>query len=285
MKNCLEVTHLNKKYPGSDFQLNDVTFSIPYGSIVGFIGENGAGKTTTMGTILGTLKKSSGHIEVFGEKMDDKQPSLKEDIGVVFDGINFSDSINITQLAQVMEHIYRQWSNEKFAYYSHLFSLPKRQKVQSFSRGMSMKLSLAVALSHDAKLLFLDEATAGLDPVAREELLDVLSEFVKDNRRSILLSSHITSDIEKIADHLIFIKRGQIILNVSAYDLFTKYALYRCHRNEFKKVTSDCLVAYQFKDDYVDVLVTDEYDLPTYGHKKDFSIDDMTTLLMRGEKI
>lgn|SRR5699024_5297844 len=286
MANILEVKNLNKVYSDSDFQLKDVTFSIPYGSIVGFIGENGAGKTTTMGTILGTLKKNSGYIEIFGDSMNDRNTDLKEGIGVVLDSMNFSANLDVAKLSKVMSGIYQQWDHEKYDDYIDLFSLPKKLKIKEFSRGMSMKLSLAVALSHNAKLLILDEATAGLDPVAREDLLEVFLDFVKDKQRSILLSSHITSDIEKVADDLIFIKKGEIILKVGKEELLDNYAILQCDLSKLKEIEKSSMIAYKNKGDDVDVLVANKNDLPVGFHqyKKNFSIDEMTMLLMRGEK-
>lgn len=284
MENILEVNNLNKAYPNSDFQLKDVTFSIPCGSITGFIGENGAGKTTTMGTILGTLKRNSGNIKILGETMDDNKTTIKEDIGVVFDSMSFSGNLNVTKLSKVMNGVYQQWDHAKYEHYTDLFSLPKKQKIQGFSRGMSMKLSLAVALSHDAKLLILDEATAGLDPVAREELLEVILDFVRDKQRSILLSSHITSDIEKIADNLIFIKKGEIVLKAGKEELLNNYAILQCHSIELSNIDEKIIVAYKNKGADVEVLISNKHNLSTAFPQKNFSIDDITMLLMRGEK-
>lgn len=283
MESILEVEDLKKSYSTTEFTLKDVSFSIPYGSIVGFIGENGAGKTTTMGTILGTLRRDDGEIHVFGEKMSNEKVDLKEAIGVVFDDINFSKNLNVLQLGKVFKHIYRKWNDEIYQHYLGLFALPKEEKIGSFSRGMSMKLSLAVALSHEAKLLFLDEATAGLDPVAREEVLEVLLEFVQNGKGSILLSSHITSDIEKIADTLIFIKDGQIILKVSKKILLEEYAVLQCNENEYRQMDSKNILAHYRKSDYIEVLVSCIANVPETCEQRKFSIDDVTLLLMRGE--
>lgn len=284
MKYILEIENLNKSYPNSNFELKDVSFSLPYGAIAGFIGENGAGKTTTMGSIIGTLKKDSGYIKVFGEEMDFTKKKIKENIGVVFDNMNFSGNLDVMKLSKVLRGVYQQWDNEKFFHYIDRFSLPKKQKITGFSRGMSMKLSIAVALSHDAKLLILDEATSGLDPVAREEILEVFLDFVKDKNHTILLSSHITSDIEKVADSLIFIKKGQIILKVSKDELLNNYAVVQCKQNELKEINENSIIAYKNKEDHVEVLVSNKNNLPAGVHKKNFSIDDITLLLMKGEK-
>ena len=284
MSAILEVEALNKQYAGSAFALKNVSFAIPYGSIVGFIGENGAGKSTTMGSILGTLQKDSGSIQIFGEEMDPDKVKMKESIGVVFDDIHLPGGITVDKLGHVFNNIYQQWNQKKFDYYIDFFSLPKKKKISGFSRGMSMKLSVAVALSHEAKLLILDEATAGLDPTGRDELLDVLSEFVEGKERSILLSSHITSDIEKIADNLIFIKNGEILLKVNKQTLMDQFGVLQCTQHEFDQIEQDLIITHKKRGDELEVLVSDREQLPASIQTKDFSIDDITLLLMRGEQ-
>lgn len=280
----LKVEQLNKQYRDSAFALKDVSFSVPYGSIVGFIGENGAGKSTTMGSILGTLRKDTGSIQVFGEEMDPDNKNMKENIGVVFDDIHLSGGLTVNKLGKVFQNIYQQWDQKTFDAYTTLFSLPKNQKISGFSRGMSMKISVAVALSHNAKLLILDEATAGLDPAGRDELLDVLREFVKGRDCSILLSSHITNDIEKIADSLIFIKGGKILLKVDKQALLEQYGIVQCQADELGELDDHFIIARKHNGDMVDVLVSDRYQIPQSMQTKKFTIDDITLLLMRGEK-
>lgn len=283
MENIVELKDVNKAYPNTGFQLKEVSFSIPYGSIVGFIGENGAGKTTTMGTIIGTLKKDSGTISVFGRNIEENEMAIKEQIGVVFDEINFSHHLNATQLSKVLRDVYKAWDEEIYFYYIDLFSLPKREKIEGFSRGMSMKLSIAVALSHDAKLLILDEATAGLDPVAREEMIEIFESYVKDGHRAILLSSHITSDIEEIADELIFIKKGEILLHVNKEDMMHHYAIVICDEEQFNQLDERVIVSYLTKADQMEVLVSDKQHIPRSVPMKTGSLNDITLLLMRGE--
>ncbi|WP_042147389.1 ABC transporter ATP-binding protein [Paucisalibacillus sp. EB02] len=283
MENILEVENLNKIYSDSHFELKDITFSIPYGSIVGIIGENGAGKTSTMAAILGTSKKDSGTIKIFNQEMDYLNNKLKERIGVVFEQMNFSNNVNVVQLSNVLSHIYQKWDKEKYFHYIDTFSLPKKEKVGNFSRGMSMKLSIAVALSHNTKLLILDEATAGLDPKARNEMLDVFLDFVKDKNQSILLSSHITSDIEKIADELIFIKKGEIVLQTSKNELLDNFAIVQCKPTEWKQIDSNVTVSYRNKEHMLEVLVSDKHSLPASFQIKEYSLDEITLLLMEGD--
>ena len=213
MNNVLTLNNVNKKYEKSNFSIRDISFVLPEGSILGFIGENGAGKSTTMNCILNVLRNDSGKIEIFGKEMSDEDTDIREDIGVVYDSNNFPEYLTALQLSNIFEKIYRRWDNSCFEEYLKRFGLPKSQKIKTYSRGMSMKLAIAVALSHESKFLILDEATSGLDPIMRDEILDVLLEFVKQENHSILLSSHITSDLEKIADYIVFIHNGEIILN------------------------------------------------------------------------
>ena len=283
MKSILELKDINKTYPNAAFQLRNISFSIPYGSIVGFIGENGAGKTTTMGTIIGTLKKDSGMIHVFGENVEENEMAIKEQIGVVFDEINFSSHLNAIQLSKVLRNVYKAWDEETYFHYLNLFSLPVQEKIEGFSRGMSMKLSMAVALSHDAKLLILDEATAGLDPVAREEMIEIFENYVKDGQRAILLSSHITSDIEKIANELIFIKKGEILLHVNKEDMMNHYAIVTCDEEQFNQLDEQGIVSYLRKNDQMEVLVTDKQIVPHSVPMKTGSLNDIALLLMKRE--
>ncbi|MDQ0417839.1 ABC-2 type transport system ATP-binding protein [Croceifilum oryzae] len=285
MSVMLEIENLSKCFSGGKTVLRDVSFSIPRGTIAGFIGDNGAGKSTTMGVILGTLSRDGGSVKIFGEEMDSNKTHLREDIGVVFDQMHLPKQLNIKQLGNVLRLLYKNWDQDIFEYYITFFSLPIDKKIGDFSRGMSMKLSVAVALSHDAKLLILDEATAGLDPSGRHDLLQVLKGFVEDGQRSILLSSHITSDIEAIADVLIFIKAGKILLQVSRETLMSRYAVLQCTDKEFEQIESSLVVGYQRKSDQVDVLVCDLEQVPSSVVRKDFSIDDVTLLLMRGEHV
>ncbi len=284
MESVLEVNQLRKTYRGSTFGLKDVSFSIPYGSIVGFIGENGAGKSTTMGSILGTLRKESGTVKVFGEEMDANHVHMKEDIGVVFDSMQLPGDLTVYKLGNVFGQVYKNWDKEAYFHYIDFFSLPKKKKIKSFSRGMSMKLSVAVALSHDAKLLILDEATAGLDPGGRDDVLTVLQEFVQGQKRGILLSSHITSDIERIADFLVFIKAGEILLRIKKEELLNEYAIVQCTSDQYKEIEQNLIVASRKNGETTDVLVSNKEALPPSMKTKSFSIDDITLLLMRGVK-
>lgn len=215
MNYALKLDNVCKTYEMSDFVLENVSFAVPMGSVMGFVGENGAGKTTTIGCILNTLSRNSGSIQLFGKEMQDKDTELRNEIGVVYDGDNFPNYLTARQLSNIMKGIFSKWDDALFQKYLHTFHLNEKQKIGKYSKGMTMKLAIAVALSHHPKLLILDEATSGLDPVMRDEMLDVFLEFVGSDDHSILLSSHITSDLEKIADYITFIHQGRIILTES----------------------------------------------------------------------
>ncbi|KXT66733.1 ABC transporter ATP-binding protein [Streptococcus sp. DD04] len=286
MTNILTLENVNKKYEKSNFSIRNISFSLPEGSILGFIGENGSGKSTTMNCILNVLRKDSGKIEIFGKEMSDEDTDIRENIGVVYDSNNFPEHLTAEQLADIFEKIYSKWDNACFEEYMQRFSLPKSQKIKTYSRGMSMKLAIAVALSHESKLLILDEATSGLDPIMRDEILDVLLEFVKQENHSILLSSHITSDLEKIADYIVFIHDGEIILNKTKDELIYEYGVIRCSENDFTCIATEDILSYMKKDYQIDVLVSDRK-LMKKKYKNlivdNVSLDEMMLLMVRGE--
>ena len=207
MTNALKISGLTKTY--KDFVLDQVSFTVPSGSIVGLIGENGAGKSTTINAILGLIQKEAGVVSILEKEELDKE--IKEQIGVVFDGSNYPEILSPRKLSQVMKNIYKLWDEQMYFHLLKQFSLPIDKKIKQFSKGMKMKLAITVAFSHHSKLLILDEATSGLDPVIRDDILDMLLDFVQEEEHSILVSSHITSDLEKIADYIVFIHQGKVI--------------------------------------------------------------------------
>ena len=192
MGSALEIHELTKKY--EDFTLDHISFQVPSGSIVGLIGENGAGKTSTINAVLGLIKKDSGEIEILGENADNLSSPVKEEIGVVFDGSNFSEELTPVKLNKVLRDVYSSWDQALFRKLLEQMEVPLSKKIKTFSKVMKMKLSIAVALAHHPRLLILDEATSGLDPVMRDDILDMFLDFVQDEEHSILVSSHITSD-------------------------------------------------------------------------------------------
>lgn len=253
MNHALQLKGVSKRYQG--FALEDVTFSLPKGSIMGLIGENGAGKSTTLKAIMGLIQKDAGQVSVFGESFDGSDCDLKEKIGVVMDSANFAPDVTVNNVNRIMKHIYRNWNEEQFWYYQRKFKLPKEKPIKDFSRGMRMKLPLAVALSHDAKLLILDEATSGLDPISRDELLDVFLEFIQDEEHSILMSSHILSDLEKACDYITFIHEGRVYFSESKDVLLEKYGMFRGAEEVLNKVSPGAIVGVRRHQFGVDALL------------------------------
>lgn len=288
MENILELQNLSKSYPKSEFTLDRISFSLPYGSILGFVGENGAGKTTTIGCILNTIRKDSGTVKLFGKEMEDEDTDIREKIGVVYDGDNFPGFWTAGQLSKVMAGLFMNWDQALFQKYMEDFQLPLKQKIKHYSKGMTMKLAIAAALSHHPQLLILDEATSGLDPVMRDDMLDVFLEFVQEENHSILLSSHITSDLEKVADYITFIHRGRIILTAPKDDLVYRYAVMRCRERQFQAVDREDVLAYRKRDTQIDVLVADgreaqrKYKDVVVDHT---SVDEIMLLLAKGERV
>lgn len=283
MSNILEIKNLSKSF-GSKVVLKDVTFNVPSGAIVGVIGDNGAGKSTTFKTVLELIFKDSGTVKIFGEENINKDAKNKGKIGVVFDAMNLPAHLTIKQLNKVFEKMFESWDRENFYRLVHSFSLPTNEKVGRFSRGMSMKLSIVVALSHNAKLLILDEATGGLDPSSREEVLEELKSFVSKSNGGILLSSHIMSGVEKIASHLIVIKDGEILLNEEKDKVLDNYAIVDVNEEQLTLINKDIVVVQRNNGSYFNVLVSDVHKLPSGIAHRTISIEEISVLLTRSEK-
>ena len=256
MEKAFEIINLNKAYKG--FALKNINLSLPKGYIMGFVGANGAGKSTTMGCLLGMIKPDSGSIKIFDKDIKNITSTDKEKIGVVMDGCPFAEVLNIKDIRRIVSSIYRTFDKAKFDSLVSRFSLPENKPVKDFSTGMRAKLNIAVALSHNAQLLVLDEATSGLDPVVRDEILDILQDFVCDENRSILISSHITSDLEKICDYIAFIRNGQIVFVENKDDLKEKYALVHCTKQQFESVDTAAVVGAKYTEYNVTALVLKE---------------------------
>ena len=238
--NSIEIKNVSKAY--EKFLLNDISFNVPKGTIVGLVGENGAGKSTTLKLIMNAIKADKGTISVLGKSNLSKEfEDIKQDIGIVLDEAYFPEVLNIKNINKIMKATYKNWQEDKYFEYINKFSLPKDKKIKEFSRGMKMKLSIAVSLSHKAKLLILDEATGGLDPMIREEVLDIFNEFTRDENNSILISSHIISDLEKICDYIVFINKGNIILSEEKDLLLEKYSILKASEKEFEDIPFEAI--------------------------------------------
>lgn len=253
MENILEIKHMKKSYPG--FQIKDLSLAIPKGVIMGFIGENGAGKTTSIKAILDMIHIDGGEITVFGKDASKDGKQIRHDIGVVLSESSFPENMNPMQIEHVLSSVYQTWDH---AYYYELlqqFQLPKDKRIKNYSKGMRMKLNITMALAHHPKLLILDEATSGLDPIIRDEILDVFMDFIQDEEHSIFLSSHITSDIEKVADYVTFIHKGEIILSEQKDELLESYGILKTTPEIFATLKEDEYVAYRKSSYTLDVLV------------------------------
>lgn len=216
--NAIEVKNLSKNY--KEFKLDNISFVLPKGCILGLIGENGAGKSTVISSLLDTIRHE-GEVKLLGEKMS---ADLKNRIGVVFDEVGFNGNFNIKDINKIMKHAFKEWNEETFFGYIKKFSLSEKKKFSEYSKGMKMKLGIAVALSHNAELLILDEPTSGLDPLVRDEIVDILNDFTRDENHSILISSHIVSDLEKLCDYIVFLHKGRLMLYEEKDKLLEQYA-------------------------------------------------------------
>ncbi len=284
MDDILKVENLTKEY--ADFKLDHVSFSVPKGSVMGLIGENGAGKSTTINAVLDLVKKDEGTVTFWGQELSSSK-RLKEDIGVVFDGINFYETLTPLKVGKILQAAYTQWDEGLYRDYLKRFQLPADKEIKTISRGMKMKLGIASALSHRPKLLILDEATGGLDPVMRDEILDIFLEFVQDENRSILMSSHITTDLEKIADYITFIHKGKVLFCKTKDELRYNYGIIRCGAALFSRISRDEILACH-KDDYQwNVLVADK-EKARRKYKNavvdDATVDEIMLLYVKGER-
>ena len=284
MKNTIDVKNVSKTYPG--FQLDNISFTIPEGMIVGLIGENGAGKTTTLKAILNMIEVD-GDIKVFGKDIKKNEKAIKEELGVVLDDSFLSEYLTAKQMNKVMKQFYKTWDEDKYFKYLKEFQLPEDKLVKEFSSGMKMKLKIATALSHHPNALILDEPTSGLDPIIRNEILDIFRKYILEHEnRSVLLSSHITTDLEQIADYIIFIHKGKIIFNLPTTDLLENYGIVKCNEQEFQSLEKKDYISYR-KDKYsYQVLVSDK---DSVKKKYKFavidkpSIEDIMLLYVKGE--
>ena len=255
--NSIETKGLCKAY--SDFKLDDINLVLPSGCIMGLVGENGAGKSTTIKLIMNAIKADAGQISVMGVDNSNKEFSrLKEDIGVVLDEAYFPEVLNAKNVNSVMKNTYSNWNEEQYFEFIEKFSLPLKKKFKDYSRGMKMKLAIAAALSHDPKLLILDEATSGLDPMVRDEILDIFNEFTRDENHSVLLSSHIVSDLEKICDYIAFIHKGKLVFCEEKDMLLEKYGVARMSRADFETLPEGAVKGKKVTNYGVEALVMRE---------------------------
>lgn len=285
MTPLVEINHLVKTYPG--FQLKNVGFSIPGGSIVGFIGENGSGKTTTIKLMLNLIHREQGDIHILGQDIDDAEVGIKEEIGVVLDDSFFYEGLTPQQIGRVLGKVYKNWDDALFASYLTKFQLPKKKSVKEYSKGMRMKLAIAAAMAHHPKLLILDEPTSGLDPVVRNEILDLFLDFIQDEEHAILISTHITSDLERIADYIVFIHHGKILLNQSKDELLEYYGMLRCGLQDVDKIDQEDIAGVRKSGFGYELLVKEKSRMikkyPQFVIDK-VDLEEIMVFLLKGEK-
>lgn len=285
MKNIIEIENLIKKYDNS-FELNIKSLELKSGTIIGLIGENGAGKTTLIKSILGIINKDCGKIKIFGEESSKREEDIKENIGLVLDNIFFPEILTPSDINLIMKDVYKNWDAPLFLQYLKDFKLEPKKKIKTFSKGMRKKLEIATALAHHPKLLILDEATSGLDPVVRGEVLDIFLDFIQDEEHTILFSTHITSDLESIADHIIFMDEGKVILNQRRDEITDQYGILKCDINDFEKIEKEDIIRYRKNKYDYEILIKDR-DKMKKKYKNSvvdkISIEELMILMIKGE--
>ena len=284
MENILEINGLCKAY--EDFALKDVSFSLPKGFIMGFVGENGSGKTTTIRAILNMAKIDSGKISVFGLDSVTDTITIKERLGVVFDSLYLAEHLNIKQIEQQLKPFYKDWDSGEFFSRIKEFDLPDNRKVGDFSKGMKMKLMIAIALSHKAELIILDEPTSGLDPVARDELLDILAEYIEDENRGVLFSTHITADVERIADYVTILHNGKVWYTGTKDELTENYAVIKGAEEDIPPALKEKLIGFHAYRNGFDALIkTDDLTgIPDSLEYEKASIDEILVYIAKEDK-
>jgi len=255
-ENAIEIKDLTVKYDG--FTLDHISFDVMKGSIMGFIGQNGAGKSTTINALLNIIKRDEGTIKMLGLDNIKDEIAIKQQIAAVFDEIPFHDQLNAKNLNTILKEVYEEWNPDTFWSYLDRLSLPSKKKIADFSKGMKMKLQIATALSHNAKLLIMDEATTGLDPVVRNECLDMFLEYLQDENHSILMSSHITGDLEKVADSVTFIHKGKLLLTGYKDDILEQHGVIKCKKSDYKDISPEDIVSCRMTDFGAEVMVKDK---------------------------
>ena len=286
MTNIIEIKNLVKKYDNK-FTLGSIDLEIPNGVIVGLIGENGAGKTTLIKSILNILKIDEGNIKIFNKDFNKEENTIKEDIGVVLDNMFFPEILTPKDINIVMKDIYKKWDEELFKKYLNDFGLNINKQIKTMSKGMRKKLEIATSLSHHPKILILDEPTSGLDPVVRNEVLDIFLDFIQDEEHTILLSTHITSDLEHIADKIIFINKGKILLDKNRDDLLDNYGILKCDIDSFDTISKEDIIDYK-KNKYNYEILVDNINKIKKKYKNfivdKITLEELMVLMIKGVK-
>lgn len=277
--NALELIDVTKEY--KDFTLDHLSLTLPAGCIMGLIGENGAGKSTTIKLILGMIHKNEGTIRIYGKDTEEASTLVKEDIGVVMDDNGIPAALDGKKIDKVMKRIYKNWNSGYFMELLQKMSVPVNKKYGDFSRGMKMKMGIAIALSHDPKLLILDESTNGLDPVAKEEVLEMLFDFTREEDHSILISSHIVSDLEKLCDYIAFLHKGKLILMEEKDKLFEEYGVMHISREQMETLDPEAIIGKRVSSYGAEVLVKRQQ-VPAGSEISPINIEDLFVFMVKG---
>ncbi len=278
--NALDIKNLTKNYSG--FTLDSINLTLPSGCIMGLVGENGAGKSTTIKLILDLIRADGGSVEILGADSRDMAPALREQVGVVLDEVGLPECLTTVQIGKIMRSSYSNWDDAVYDDYMRRFALPDNKPFKDFSRGMKMKLGIAVALSHHPKLLILDEATNGLDPVVRDEVLEIFSEFTRDESHAILLSSHIVSDLEKLCDYIAFMHEGKLLLCEEKDALLAEYGIIRCDRAQLAALAPDTVIGRRESDYGVQAVVHRDA-VPSGFEVSPIDLEDLFVFMVKGE--
>lgn len=277
---AIEIKDLVKQF--DNFKLGPINLAIPKGTIVGYIGQNGAGKSTTIKLLLGLLNKDSGEIKILDE-INPNSVALKDKLGIVFDDLLVPEEMTLVDVEKFCSRVYSKWNKNSFYKFKEKFNLPDKKIIKNYSRGMKMKLSMAVALSHNAELLILDEATSGLDPIVREEILDLLLDFMQDENHTILISSHILSDLEKVADYIAFINDGKILFMETKDELKENYGICTLSNEEVASIDEEAIVGRRIHSFGQELLVKKNL-IPNSIIFQKPSIEDIMIYFVKGVK-
>ena len=286
MKYVIEVNNLKKSFPS--FRLDIDNLKIPSGEIIGLIGENGAGKTTLIKLLLNIIKKDNGEIKIFRQDLLENEILIKEDIGVVLDNSFFPENLTPKNINTIMSNVYKNWDSNLFYEYLKKFNISESQTLKTMSKGMRKKTEIATSLAHHPKLLILDEATSGLDPIVRSDVLDILLDFIQDDEHTVILSTHITSDLEHIADDIIFIHDGHVVLNTKRDDITDSYGIVKCNEEEFLSMDKKEILSFRKNKYHYEVLVSNRNKIKK--KYKDYVIDkatieDVMLLMIKGGEV
>ena len=276
--NALEIRNLTKSF--GSFKLDNMELTLPSGCIMGLIGENGAGKSTTMKLILGMLHRDAGTIRILGKDNSGDIRLIKEDIGVVMDEVGIPECLNAKQVAGIMRRTFCRWSDEEYGRLTDKFGISKDKPFKDYSRGMKMKLGIAIAMSHGAKLLLLDEATSALDPVARDGVVEMLIDFTRDEDHSVLISSHIVSDLEKLCDYVAFLHKGKLLLCEEKDALLSEYGIVRCNAGQLNELVPDA-VMHKKESPYGAEAIVRRDKIPSGFHISPISIEELFVFMVK----